>query len=661
MIPTDCPGLDAWKRLIHGQGAPEDSAALEQHLSECSACTSLLEQWQRLDPILQALRGQQALLGETESACLGQLRLELAERWKHGPSEPDTTPGVPGTFGYGRYQVVKPLGQGGMGAVYEGLDPELQRRVAIKVLRPDLGLSPSLRERFKREALAVGRLNHPNIVPIYDVGEEQSELYFVMALLPGDSLKNKGRLPLEEVISIGLGIARGLAAAHEAGILHRDVTPANVQVEQHGGLIHVRLLDFGLSRINESGDSLTPSGMMLGTPGYAAPENINGQGADGRCDLFGLGVILYKLAAGKKPWEASDLTAYIKALALEKPVPLDVLEPAIPRAFSDLVSRLIEVDPAHRPNNCLEVITALEGIRAALNAAQPSSLPPTVIEPAPSHPSRRKVLPVLAAVTAALATAGVGAWIVGTTSKPSDPPKPPAVIGVAEVLGLIVEDLESTPEDKRKERRYLTLAHRSDRQRVTEALDTLPATGAKPFFRPLGDAEAVLAFDLATLGWSEDDWAHYRAIDPYGLDLESHSDPLIQARMAHVRRLAGCRCPFVRGDWLLVALSGPPLGGVPRTRVGLEPPKHGPWIDLVQDYPRERLNLEGAAQDLGVSSVALAECIRGDRLLSEKRRLRVLLEGGSISRRDWEDLALGESSYQAASKKLGLGVASFGE
>lgn len=205
----------------------------------------------------------------------------------------------------GRYPIVRVLGRGAMGVVYEGRDPNIGRRVAIKTARAELLGSredqAELLERFLREARAAGILNHPNIITIYDVGEEDGTAFIAMEFVEGQSLEehiaSRRRFPLAESVELIAQIAEGLACAHEQGIVHRDIKPANIMLPRNGP---PKVADFGIARTKDS--SLTQEGVLIGTPSYMSPEQFMGHGVDGRSDLFSLGIILYELLTGERPF-----------------------------------------------------------------------------------------------------------------------------------------------------------------------------------------------------------------------------------------------------------------------------------------------------------------------------------------------------------------------
>lgn len=239
----------------------------------------------------------------------------------------------------GPYRVLQVLGKGGMGVVFRAEDPHLERMVALKAMLPSMAGSPSSRERFFREAKAAAALKHPHIVSIHQVGFDRGAPFLAMEYLEGepldDRLKREPRLPVPEILRIGREIAKGLAAAHEKGLIHRDIKPANLWLEGKAG--HVKILDFGLARAMGDTTHLTQSGAIIGTPAYMAPEQASGKPLDHRCDLFSLGCVLYRMSTGERPFKGEDAMSIISALALENPPPPDSLNSEVPAELSDLV------------------------------------------------------------------------------------------------------------------------------------------------------------------------------------------------------------------------------------------------------------------------------------------------------------------------------------
>jgi serine/threonine protein kinase/formylglycine-generating enzyme required for sulfatase activity len=276
----------------------------------------------------------------------------------------------------GGFRVLKVLGAGGMGVVFQGEDPRLGRKVAIKAMLPHLAGSKSSQERFLREARAAATLEHDHVVPIYHVGEDRGAPFIVMPFLQGESLDDRLKrdklLPVSEVLRIGREAANGLAAAHARGLIHRDIKPANLWLETSevsktsevssatGG--RVKILDFGLARATADEAHLTQTGAIVGTPAYMAPEQAGGDTVDGRSDLFSLGCVLYRLCTGTAPFKGKDSISTLVAVATENPKPPRQLIPAVPAALSHLVMKLLAKKPEERPQSAQVVVAALQEI-----------------------------------------------------------------------------------------------------------------------------------------------------------------------------------------------------------------------------------------------------------------------------------------------------------
>jgi serine/threonine protein kinase len=281
-------------------------------------------------------------------------------------------PQQPGEMGrLGSYRVLKVLGRGGMGVVFQAEDIQLERPVALKVLRPELASSSDGRARFLREAQAAAALQHDHIVTIFQVDEDRGVLFLAMQLLQGETLDDRlhrqPELPLQTVLRLGREIADGLAAAHARQLIHRDIKPSNIWLE--AGRDRVKILDFGLARAQGEDARVTQSGAVMGTPAYMSPEQARGQPVGTRSDLFSLGCVLYQLCTGEAPFGREDTLATLSALALEEPPRVKELNPAVPEELSKLIGRLLSKEPAGRPASAGKVVEALREIEQALLGA----------------------------------------------------------------------------------------------------------------------------------------------------------------------------------------------------------------------------------------------------------------------------------------------------
>ena len=272
---------------------------------------------------------------------------------------------------YGRYKILNELGRGAMGVVYKAHDPQINRIIALKMLREDRVTSNEFVQRFLKEAMAVGRLSHPGIVTVYDVGQDHGTIYIAMEFLEGtplDELMETRQFTLGEIVSIGIQTAQALQYAHQHGIIHRDIKPPNIIYSPEGD---IRVTDFGIARIEDpEGHAMTQIGQILGTPRYMSPEQAMGQDLDGRSDLYSLGVILYQLTTGKRPVQGETMAAIFHSITQDKPVPPHVLDPRLPQALSVTIMRLLEKDPANRFADGNALIAAL---RECLPVPSPSS------------------------------------------------------------------------------------------------------------------------------------------------------------------------------------------------------------------------------------------------------------------------------------------------
>jgi len=267
---------------------------------------------------------------------------------------------------FGRYEILDEIGRGAMGVVYRARDPKINRTVAIKTIALDkqnADAESEFRERFRREAEAAGRLSHPGIVTIFDVGEEPDthELYLVMECVKGKSLEQvleeKGRLAPDEAVRLTMELAEALDCAHGQNVIHRDLKPANILVTEEG---HAKIADFGIAKL--SVDNFTLHGHVWGTPAFMSPEQLNDEPIDGRSDLFSLGVILYMLLTGHRPFQGnSPITISLKVVSHE-PVPAMALEPDLPAGLDYVLSRALAKNPGQRYQRGMEMSLDLQNV-----------------------------------------------------------------------------------------------------------------------------------------------------------------------------------------------------------------------------------------------------------------------------------------------------------
>jgi serine/threonine-protein kinase len=328
--------------------------------------------------------------------------------------------------GDGRYVLERRLGVGGMATVYGARDTVLGRPVALKALAENLAADPSFRARFLREARLAARLHHPNVVQVFDAGEDAEGLFIVMELVDGETLAHelsrRGRLPPDEVAALGIALADGLAAAHEAGLVHRDVKPRNV-LRGRGGA--VKLGDFGIASSAET-TALTEEGSVLGTAAYLAPEQARGLPAGPAADLYALGVVLYEALAGRRPYEADSLQELVLRREREPVVPPGRLVAGVPAGLEAAILACLAVDPAARPPSAAALGEALAGDGTVATAPHAvATEAPTTVHFVAARRRRRWMLgAILLVLACGLGLAAAVAWsgggdpgAAGTTTK----------------------------------------------------------------------------------------------------------------------------------------------------------------------------------------------------------------------------------------------------
>jgi Tol biopolymer transport system component len=321
----------------------------------------------------------------------------------------------PGTQ-LGPYRIVSVIGAGGMGQVYRATDTRLGREVAVKVLAPALSQDREQLRRFEQEARAAGMLNHPNILAIYDIGDEEGSRFIVSELLEGESLRariREGLIPPRKAIDYAVQVARGLAAAHEKGIVHRDLKPENLFVTRDG---QVKILDFGLVKLtsnrftagDEDSDTLQPGntepGVVLGTVGYMAPEQVRGGSGDQRSDLFSFGAIVYEMLTGNRAFRGDSAVESLNAILKDEPPDLLEANPSLPAALDRIVRHCLEKNPNERFQSARDVAFDLSNLSGL--TSQTSGFIPRLR----FHP-RRLLVPAL--LTLALAAIAAGSYVLG--------------------------------------------------------------------------------------------------------------------------------------------------------------------------------------------------------------------------------------------------------
>jgi hypothetical protein len=266
----------------------------------------------------------------------------------------------------GRYEIIELVGRGGMGVLYRARDAVLERNVAVKMMLLDFTTDQTARDRFQREARAVARLQHRNVVTIHELGEVEGTPYIVMEFLTGKDLDAmlKGDVPmsLAQKLDVVIQLCDGLGYAHEQGIVHRDVKPGNVRVLEDGT---VKILDFGIAKFAQS--SVTQSGMIMGTPSYMAPEQIMGKPVDGRADLFSVGVLMYELLSGQKPFTGESPTTVVYQIIHVEPPPMNAAVPELPDSLHEIVSRALQKNADDRYSRASEMSSDLQMVKMMLD------------------------------------------------------------------------------------------------------------------------------------------------------------------------------------------------------------------------------------------------------------------------------------------------------
>jgi serine/threonine protein kinase len=286
-----------------------------------------------------------------------------------------TAPGAPaadlslGHLFANRYRIEQILGRGGMGVVYKATDTQLDETVAIKTLPGDvMTRSPEDLERFKREIRLARKITHRNVLRTYDYGEAEGVYFISMEFVRGytlaellDEAPNR-QMPARATVGITRQICRGLQAAHEQGIIHRDIKPQNVLIDAKG---EVKLMDFGIARMAEAAEAMTQAGLIVGTPHYMSPEQVQGKQLDARSDVYSMGVLIYEMLVGRRPFESSSLTGVLTAHITEKPKPPVELRPEIGREINDVVMRCLEKNAAARYADAGALLADLDEYRSA--------------------------------------------------------------------------------------------------------------------------------------------------------------------------------------------------------------------------------------------------------------------------------------------------------
>lgn len=424
-----CPESAHLPALLAGQLSTVEVARLLRHATACEWCLAIIrraEESAEHGPPAPKNTGSDTVNGEKalwassatgthpeveRSASADTPTCDAPPTWRHllAPAQQSDELGR-----LGGYRILRVLGEGGMGIVFEGEDITLGRRVAIKVLR-SAEIDLPQRKRFLQEAQLVASLSSDHIVTVYQVGEESGCLFIVMELLRGETLdtrlRREGSLPVAEALRIGREVAEGLAAAHEKQLVHRDIKPANVWLETRRAdepARRIKLLDFGVARPLAVHEHLTMGGQIIGTPVYMSPEQACGMPVDERSDLFSLGTIMYAMLAGKSPFERPSYLHVLKAVVEERPAALSDVMPGISPEVERLVTRLLEKDAQARPATARQVADEIHRLERSFTSS--GMVPPPISSATMRTGGLRQHLGwgVWSGVLAIVAAAGIG-------------------------------------------------------------------------------------------------------------------------------------------------------------------------------------------------------------------------------------------------------------
>jgi len=317
---------------------------------------------------------------------------------------------------YGRYQLVDEIGQGAMGVVYRAHDPQINRQIALKLLRQDRVTSEDLVQRFLKEAQAMGGLSHPNIATVYDTGRDHGTIFIAMEILQGKSLRDHMRekeLHHNEIVHIGVQVAEALDFAHRKGIVHRDIKPSNIIIDPDG---NAKITDFGIAHIEDPTiTQQTIPGEILGTPLYMSPEQVKSNPVDGRSDLYSLGILLYEMATGTSPFKGDNFASIFQAILQDTPPAPELNDSPMSRNLSTLIMKSLSKDPDQRFQTGLEMAQRL---KACLQRRQSDTRRG---ERARRPEKRKHIVPmVLAAMILIVAAAGLAYFMSGNNSPPEN-------------------------------------------------------------------------------------------------------------------------------------------------------------------------------------------------------------------------------------------------
>ncbi|MBY0327775.1 serine/threonine protein kinase [bacterium] len=420
---TKCPEQEELRKCVFNQMPANELDAIKAHVKMCPKCrvsfTTILKEKvakenQGIGPIPPATKtapDSPSKPAETpsqkgdDSHSTQQKVITPVFKPAYPFLDPPTKAGGLGCLG--DYELIRVLGEGGMGIVFEADDKKLGRKVALKVLRPEL-TDENFRQRFEREGKISSSIQDDNICLVYQAGVHKLVSFMAMEFLKGEDLDEKlkrdGWLPIPVVFKIAKQMALGLAAAHEKKLIHRDIKPANVWLESSGpggDFKRVKLLDFGLAKSTEVESTLTAKGMIVGTPNYMAPEQICGEPLDERADLFSLGCVMYRMLSGKIPFEKENTLAVLHAVVESEIPSLNDLDQKLPKEVYGLMTKLLSKDPADRPATARKVVAMIEAIENSGLEGEKNKVLSSMLFKAPDIQRQKKTKIPLGAIVGA--------------------------------------------------------------------------------------------------------------------------------------------------------------------------------------------------------------------------------------------------------------------
>jgi eukaryotic-like serine/threonine-protein kinase len=473
---------DAQLRQLLASGG--DDAAAEQHLESCPRCRSRLvelaadaESWREAQQLLATDPADQPFMEEvSERPWSSVSQTHKATAWTENMARqllaPPSHPEMLGRLG--RYEVERLIGSGGMGIVFKGFDTELNRPVAIKVLAPHLAGSGAARQRFSREARAAAAVVHEHVVAIHNVESDGAAPFLVMQYVAGESLQarldRQGPLALREILRIAHQTAAGLAAAHAQGLVHRDVKPSNILLEQ--GIERALLTDFGLARAADDA-SLTHTGYLPGTPHYMSPEQARGDALDARSDLFSLGSVMYAMCTGRPPFRAETSFGVLRRITDTDPRPVREISNDIPPWLEAIVGKLLAKEPASRFTSAAGVADLLEQCLAHVQQPATAPLPEAcTVRQAQRRPT------VLQKRSHIMAAVGLVALTIGAIVALMAIPKPPHAAAPSSSAASMASESELGWDAAAEAVESISTDARVLEQRLSELWDREPVTNS---------------------------------------------------------------------------------------------------------------------------------------------------------------------------------------